>query len=416
MREYKLPDELKDTYLEKLIYTDNPYFNKNKIGSDLNSIQLNRYNIPKSNIDFSSNLKKFDIKNHPELIDVVVPIKFNWAVIDRNDDELIKSKKKLIALPTNQGSCGSCWSVAGSSIVGDNFVVSGLVDYKPNISATWALSCYSQQKCKGGNVSILFNDIAKSGISDDKCVNYEWCSTDKICKDRKNDNVDMSNLDSKIPSCKCVGNKNPTLYFIKSFPEFISVKPNLFGNDISQVIKQHIYVNGPVLGGLMIYENFMDGMFTKVNKGIYLENGVYDSDKIFFSNNQIKSSKNMGGHAVCILGWGEEPIIIDNEGQIENVPYWYCRNSWGREWGDNGYFKIAMYPWNKFSQLDKEIIDDEYGKVGGIILTKAKNIVVGDNNTTTQTINEQPITNVKRNFTIFLLIFLIILAIAITTV
>lgn len=38
----------------------------------------------------------------------------------------------------------------------------------------------------------------------------------------------------------------------------------------------------------------------------------------------------MGGHAVKLIGWGEE----------RGVPYWLCVNSWGPQWGDDGVFKI----------------------------------------------------------------------------
>jgi len=39
-----------------------------------------------------------------------------------------------------------------------------------------------------------------------------------------------------------------------------------------------------------------------------------------------------GGHAVKILGWGQE----------DGVDYWLCGNSWGPDWGEDGYFKIKM--------------------------------------------------------------------------
>lgn len=37
-------------------------------------------------------------------------------------------------------------------------------------------------------------------------------------------------------------------------------------------------------------------------------------------------------HAVAITGW----MIKDNKN------FWIIRNSWGREWGDNGYFYIEI--------------------------------------------------------------------------
>lgn len=38
------------------------------------------------------------------------------------------------------------------------------------------------------------------------------------------------------------------------------------------------------------------------------------------------SGSALGGHAIKILGWGEE----------NGVPYWLAANSWNTDWGDNG--------------------------------------------------------------------------------
>jgi cathepsin B len=59
--------------------------------------------------------------------------------------------------------------------------------------------------------------------------------------------------------------------------------------------------------GFTVYEDFMN-----------YKNGVYSHT----------TGKQLGGHAVKIVGWGEN--------------YWICANSWGPSWGEEGFFKIKF--------------------------------------------------------------------------
>jgi len=73
---------------------------------------------------------------------------------------------------------------------------------------------------------------------------------------------------------------------------------------------QAIYKSGPVETAFTVYEdfaNYVSGIYTHVSGGIE------------------------GGHAVKIVGWGEE----------NGVKYWKVANSWNPYWGEKGYFRIA---------------------------------------------------------------------------
>lgn len=78
-----------------------------------------------------------------------------------------------------------------------------------------------------------------------------------------------------------------------------------------QDIQKEIMTNGPVEGAFTVYEDL-----------ILYKDGVY----------QHVHGKELGGHAIRILGWGVQ--------KPQGTPYWLIANSWNTDWGNNGFFKI----------------------------------------------------------------------------
>lgn len=58
----------------------------------------------------------------------------------------------------------------------------------------------------------------------------------------------------------------------------------------------------------------------------YYKKGIWDPKII-----KCKSDGSDLDHAVLLVGWGVE----------SSKDYWIVKNSWGSDWGEKGYFRIA---------------------------------------------------------------------------
>ena len=76
---------------------------------------------------------------------------------------------------------------------------------------------------------------------------------------------------------------------------------------------QQIYNNGPVVASMKVYQDFY-----QYGSGVY----------------KYVSGALEGGHAVRVIGWGSQLV------NGVNTPYWLIANSWGKGWGEQGFFKI----------------------------------------------------------------------------
>lgn len=82
------------------------------------------------------------------------------------------------------------------------------------------------------------------------------------------------------------------------------------GDEVS--MKNAIFSNGPVSIAFEVVDGFRDYM-----------SGVYTSTT-------CKNSPSDVNHAVLAVGYGS----------LDGVDYWLVKNSWGADWGDEGFFKI----------------------------------------------------------------------------
>ena len=308
---------------------------------------------------------------------------FSWVIPSQHDDDEAVIKKMFTHSVVDQQGCGSCWAICVATTMSDCVVVGEtLTERAPLISYSYCMSCYPQHQCSGGVPATLALAIEKTGVGDTSCMDASWCDDNATCRTPDSsehfETANPTELSKLIPRCKCSAGPH-LIYYLDKGTDTFSIDDNMPLETYKILVKYHMLDFGPVIGGYIVLSNFTDGVFTTVNKGVYLDRADYSNIRadgiIPFSDSIYSHTNVIGLHAVSIVGWGVATDIQYDTNKRGDVPFWHCRNSWGTAWGDHGYFKIAMYPYNKISQFEK-IVNVNVGKnseiqLGGLMLIRA---------------------------------------------
>lgn len=239
-------------------------------------------------------LKEFDYPIHKE---IKHPLPNNYI------------HKQLFPVKKQTKDCSDSWLL--SVIESMSYL------FKLELDPGFVVSCYGSNQ-----ISTYYN---KGGCSGDSVYN-------SLIFLKLNGTVVKNSIKDYTQMCTRTNFKNSDIYKIDNF---INISPiltprGLMGVDgnittISNaldIVKNYVLLN-PVIVSYVIYEDLL-----QVKSEIYISN----------------NSKIIGYHNAIIVGWGQS---TDNFGII--IGYWIIKNSWGVGWGDNGYYKHAMYPHNTVS-------------------------------------------------------------------
>lgn len=187
----------------------------------------------------------------------------------------------------NQGGCGSCWAFAAVSILEAGYlrVNKTSIDASEQELLNCAWGYGRDMSCaKGGWLDKAVSYIVDNSVTTETDLPYQ--TADKVC-------VSPVNKPYGAVSWGFASVANP-------------------GSPTQAEIKQAICEHGPVGTWMWVY----DGAFSAYDGG----GKVYSET---FPANKPDSLK--AGHFVTICGWD------DNKGA------WLIKNSWGDDWGDNGF-------------------------------------------------------------------------------
>uniref|UniRef100_A0AAY5KNH4 Cathepsin B n=1 Tax=Esox lucius TaxID=8010 RepID=A0AAY5KNH4_ESOLU len=212
----------------------------------------------------------------------------------------------------DQGSCGSCWAFGAAEAISDRLCIHSNAKVSVEISSEDLLTCCDNcgMGCNGGYPSAAWNFWATEGlVSGGLYDSHVGCRPYSIppCEHHVNGSRPAcTGEEGNTPDCvlKCEVGYTPDYKHDKHFGKSSYGLPS----DEKQIMAE-LYKNGPVEGAFTVYEDFLS-----------YKSGVY----------QHVSGNPVGGHAIKVLGWGEEG----------GTPYWLAANSWNTDWGENGFFKI----------------------------------------------------------------------------
>lgn len=335
---------------------------------------------------------------------------FNWAdaqnVSEVKGWKLRDSSLGPYTVPVqNQESCGSCYSVSSASVLSDRWAI-WTQGPNPGLSATNILGCLSDgtsipdpqlmmdlnNGCGGGLPSSVADLMYKYGIVDQSCIPYDWCSESALCNGTKQSNAadPVLELNSIVPRCNnvksCITCSGGTCSPTGHTPQKI-YKCGLYDNGLTSIsltnpedIKNELVNNGPVVGCMHIFFDFMTGSCTDqwaATNNVYCNvqgSGLKPYANTLYAGTEASSE---GYHAIVVVGFGTELNVPSwvNPGQKIALPYFLVRNSWSDSWNVGctvnggkvkmpGYFKIAIS--NDALNLNTQVLLDRAGPGGAI--------------------------------------------------
>jgi len=186
----------------------------------------------------------------------------------------------------DQAACGSCWAF------GSLAALEAQIDIAANdptididLAEQYMLSC-SDGSCEGWSIPATMDFLRDTGTTDEACFAYE-----------ADDTIPCGNA---CPYCAARNWKIESWGWVKPI-----------GTPTTDEIKEYLQ-DRPLVTGFDVYADFYS----------YTE-GVYEH----------VSGGYVGGHMVAIVGWQDNPP----EG---GGGCWICKNSWGTDWGEDGWFRI----------------------------------------------------------------------------
>jgi cathepsin C len=175
------------------------------------------------------------------------------------------------------------------------------MDFKAGLSIEYLISCsFYTEGCSGGFPTLLHKFIQEFGLVTETCMPYKEKTTE--CSFHCDDGIIIG-----ISEYSMVG--------------------GYYGAVSEENIMKELRARGPVIVDLI-----PDSSFFYYKSGIYSQTSSHSSDSSVSTSSlrELSIEWEEVTHSVLLVGWGEE----------NGVKFWKCLNSWGKQWGEDGFFRV----------------------------------------------------------------------------
>uniref|UniRef100_A0A8C1XTA8 Tubulointerstitial nephritis antigen-like 1 n=1 Tax=Cyprinus carpio TaxID=7962 RepID=A0A8C1XTA8_CYPCA len=217
--------------------------------------------------------------------------------------------------PLDQGNCNASWAFSTAAVASDRISIQSMGHMTPQLSPQNLISCdtRNQAGCSGGRIDGAWWYLRRRGVVTEECYPF-------FPPQQSPAEVARCMMQSRAVGR---GKRQATAHCPNSHSYhndiYQSTPPYRLSTNVSQLtprIKQNITI-------IEVHEDFF----------VY-KSGIYrHTDVNYHKPSQYRKHAT---HSVRITGWGEER---DYNGRTHK--YWIAANSWGKNWGEDGYFRIA---------------------------------------------------------------------------
>ncbi len=244
----------------------------------------------------------------------------NCTLTNITTNDALGRRASMKLLPAgSQGNCGSCWAFAITHAFADHLRIASASEAGAEFSADHLARCNPEANegngCCGSDFENALEYLQENGFATSSCLPYSLenyppdviegfartaATTDSITREYKHTHP------LTCPAM-CRDNSSITLRRLTGFSFLITE------SEVMEAVRR-----GPVIAAVRVGSNSATSLLN-YRCGVYV-------------GSSVSATTLPANHAV---------EIVDYSVPYDGVSYWVVKNTWGMDWGEGGYFRVA---------------------------------------------------------------------------